>query len=106
MFTDLDQGNPMPACIQNQVYEFVPPQGSVQIKILVLQDYSPGQARKVHVWRVEPPPELASCFGGHVEFDNWKVLIATLARMFCDGDEKAASDRMVLKWSDRPPLGG
>jgi hypothetical protein len=94
---DVHRSGELHASLHSKPGEFGPPQGSAQIKILVLQDYSSGQPRKVHVWRVEPPPELESGFGGHVEFDNWKVLIATLARMFCDGDEKAASDRMVLK---------
>jgi hypothetical protein len=75
------------------------------IKVLGLQNYSPDQSRKVDVWKLDVPPEYTSRFGGHVEFDSWKVMIATLARMFCDGDEKAASDRMVLKWSEPSPLG-
>jgi hypothetical protein len=93
----------VPMMIPNRTYEFTPPSGGPPITVHGLQDYSPGQSRKVDVWRAEPSPEMESRFGGHVEFDNWKVMIATLARMFCDGDEKAASDRMVLKWSNRPP---
>lgn len=92
----------MSALIPNQIYEFTPPEGAAPITILGLQDYSPGQRSKVDVWRIKPPPELAARFGSHVEFDTWKVVVATLAGMFCDGDEKAVSDRMVLKHSDRP----
>lgn len=94
----------MSAFIPNQIYQFTPPEGSVPIRILGLQDYSPGQNRKVDAWRIEAPPELAVRFGNDLEFDTWKVVVATLARMFCDGDEKAVSARMVLKHLDSQHL--
>jgi hypothetical protein len=90
--------------IATRRHEFTPPNGGPPITVHGLQDYSPGQSRKVEVWKLDVPAVHAVQFGGHVEFDNWKVMIATLARMFCSGDEKAASDRMVLKWSDQPSL--
>ena len=90
--------------ISNRRYEFTPPDSSSAIIIEGLQHYSPGRTRKVDVYKLDVPAEHAARFGGRVDFNTWKALIATLARMFCDGDEKAAADRMVLKWSDRPPL--
>ncbi len=93
-----------PMMIPNRRYEFTPPGSSSPITISGLQDYSPGKARKVEVYKVDMSAEQAAQFGGHVEFDTWKAVIVTLARMFCDGDEKDASDRMVLKWSESQPF--
>ena len=86
--------------ITNRRYEFTPPNGSSSIKVLGLQTYSSNEAGKVDVWRLDVPAEHAARFGGDVEFDSWKTLIATLANMFCNSDEKAVSTRMALKWSD------
>lgn len=86
----------------NRVYEFTPPDGAAVIKVVGLQNYSPGQTRKVDLWILEAPTEYAAHFGkGIPEFERWSVLVATLANMFCDGNEKDASERLVLKYEDK-----
>jgi hypothetical protein len=85
--------------IINQRLEFTPPDGDPDRPILILglQEYSPGQARKVDLWKLEPPAEFAALFGAHVEFDTYASMCATLANRFCDGDQAAVRDRIKTK---------
>lgn len=90
--------------IPSRTYEFTPPSGGPPIAVHGLQDYSPGQTRKVEIWRLEVPAEHVAKLGSHIEFDSWATMLATLANMFCDGDKDAAEARLILKFSDQPPL--
>jgi hypothetical protein len=83
--------------IPNQQYEFTPSNGDPTrpIVILGLQEYSPGQTRKVDVWKLVLPAEYAPQFGGHVEFPHFSSMLTALANHFCGGDEAAVSARLI-----------
>ena len=57
-------------------YEFTPPDGGPPIGVSGLQDYSPGQTRKVDVWRIEVSAELAAQFGVRTEFGSHDSMLA------------------------------
>ena len=90
--------------IANTIYEFTPLASGSPVRILGVQDYSPGQARKVEAWRLDLPAEYAGQFGGHVEFESWDAMLFALAGAFLDGDTNAVSERLVLKSADSPPF--
>ena len=78
--------------ITNQRYTFTPPGHTAPIKINGVQNYSPGQMRQVDVYLLFVPPELQSLLPDRYECDTWGDVLRTLARVFCDGDEKAAKE--------------
>jgi hypothetical protein len=90
--------------IANVVYEFTPLSSGSPVRVLGVQDYSPGQARRVETWRLDLPAEYAGQFGNHVEFDSWDAMLSALACAFLDGDTDAVSERLVLKSPDSPPF--
>ena len=85
------------------LYEFEPPDGTGPILIVGTQSCSLRQVRGVTLCTLQAWPERA-CLknAAPLEFPNWETMIATLAAMFCDGDQKAVSDRLVLKFDHRP----
>ena len=85
-------------------YEFTPPGGKARIKIHGMQPYSPGQTRKVKVWKLDVPDEYAARLERDAEFDSWGVVIRTLANLFCGGEEQAAKERLVITFDQRPKL--
>ena len=90
--------------IANMVYEFIPLANASPIRILGVQDYSPGQVRKVDAWRLDLPAEHAARFGDQVEFDSWDAMLSALAGAFLGGDTDAVSERLVPMPPDSPPL--
>jgi len=62
--------------------------------VFTLQDHPPEQ---VDTWKVYVPPEHVAKFHGFVEFENWAMLVAALANLFCDGNKDDAASRLVLK---------
>lgn len=71
-----------------QRHEFRPPNGdpSRPIVILGLQDYSPGQTRKVKVWRLKVPDEYRGRVSDETECSSFGEVCRTLASCFFDGD--------------------
>ncbi len=90
--------------IANVIYEFRPLSSGSPVRVLGVQDYSPGQVQKVEAWRVDFPAEYAGQFGDHVEFDSWDAMLSALAGAFLDGDTDAVSERLMLKSLDSPPF--
>lgn len=84
--------------VTNTRYEFTLGGGS--ISVIGLQDYSPGQIRKVDVWKVVVPEVHANKLGG-AEFSSWGSMLKTLADVFCGGHTDAASARLILKFDHR-----
>jgi hypothetical protein len=85
--------------ITNQTYEFRPPDGDPDHPILIhgLQEDSPGQSRKVDIWKVTVPPEYAAEFGNRDEFGSYGAMVRALAGLFCGGDENAAANLLTMK---------
>jgi len=90
--------------IANTIYEFRPLASGSPVRVLGVQDYSPGQVRKVETWRLDLPAEYADQVGDHVEFDSWDAMLSALAGAFLDGDIDAVSERLVLLSSGSPPF--
>jgi hypothetical protein len=90
--------------IANTIYEFTPLASGAPVRVLGVQNYSPGQVQKVETWRLDLPAEYAGQFGDHVEFDSWDAMLSALASAFLDGDIDAVSERLVLKSPGSPPF--
>lgn len=82
-----DRDMPM---IINQTYRFQPPGGDAPIVIYGLQEYSPGQVRKVDVWKLNVPEPYRELISDGEELTSYGSVIRALARLFCDADEQKA----------------
>ena len=79
----------------NQRYEFVPPDGDPADPIVIsgLQEYAPGQQRKVDVWTIEVPQALRGALADGWECRSYAEVTRMLAHAFFNGDESLVSMR-------------
>ena len=85
--------------IPNQIYEFTPPggEGKPPIVILGLQEYSPGQSRKVDLWRFEVPDDFVGNIPNGTEVTTFAVVERYLAESFCEGDQAAVRPLLLSR---------
>ena len=78
--------------IQNQSYQFVPPGGDPAnpIRILGLQEYSPGQSRKTDVWLLKVPEAYRHAIPDGTECESYGAVLRFIARIYFDGDDAKA----------------
>lgn len=83
----------------NQSHEITVPGGDPArpVKLLGMQDYSPGQTRKVDEWHVQVPDDLLARWGNHHFFGSYKAACEAIATVFFGGDEAALEANMVSK---------
>jgi len=85
--------------ITTQTYAFTPPGGDPRSPIMIfgLQEYEPGQSRKVDVWRLSVPAEVETSLPTGTEFYTFAGVTRILAQLFCDGDESAVAQLIESK---------
>jgi hypothetical protein len=73
--------------IANQRYYIAIPGYPEPVRLLGLQEYSPGQSSRVDVWQIQVPKELQDKLQDGWEASSYPEALRTIARAFFGGDE-------------------